>query len=89
MYCGKILLGGLTGVSLILLAAGGYAQEEAPPQFQTADPGDTLKERLSSKASDEQRVDNCKVPPDRRGAKIRPDDCSHGDADAMLTELPQ
>lgn len=33
----------------------------------------TLKERLSDKASDEQRVDNCKVPPDRRGPKPRPD----------------
>jgi len=33
----------------------------------------TLKERLSDKASDAQRVDNCHVPPDRRGAKSRPD----------------
>ena len=33
----------------------------------------TVKERLSSKASDEQRVDNCKVPPERRGPKSRPD----------------
>jgi 2-hydroxychromene-2-carboxylate isomerase len=37
----------------------------------------TLKERLGDKASDEQRVDNCKVPPERRGPKIRPDDCNH------------
>jgi hypothetical protein len=39
----------------------------------------TLKERLSDKASDEQRVDDCKVPEDRRGnrrgAKPRPDKC--------------
>ena len=28
----------------------------------------TLKERLSDKASDAQRVDNCHVPPERRGA---------------------
>jgi hypothetical protein len=33
----------------------------------------TSKERLSGKASDEQRVDNCRVPADRRGAKQRPD----------------
>ncbi|HUH83431.1 MAG TPA: hypothetical protein VLX85_02415 [Stellaceae bacterium] len=33
----------------------------------------TLKERLSDKASDEQRVDNCRVPSDRRGTKPRPD----------------
>jgi len=36
----------------------------------------TLKERLGDKASDEQRVDNCKVPPERRGAKARPDACA-------------
>ena len=35
----------------------------------------TIKERLGRKASDEQRVDNCKVPPEQRGPKPRPDDC--------------
>ena len=34
---------------------------------------DTLKSRLSDKASDEQRVDNCNVAPERRGSKERPD----------------
>jgi hypothetical protein len=33
----------------------------------------TLKERLSDKGSDEQRVDNCGVPPERRGTTPRPD----------------
>ena len=33
----------------------------------------TLKEQLSDKASDEQRVDNCGVPPERRGPVPRPD----------------
>ena len=33
----------------------------------------TLKERLSDKASDAQRVDNCHVPPERRGSLPRPD----------------
>jgi hypothetical protein len=37
----------------------------------------TLKERLSDKASDEQRVDNCKVPVEQRGTKVRPDTCAH------------
>jgi hypothetical protein len=36
---------------------------------------DPVKERLSGKASDEQRVDNCKVPVELRGPKPRPDDC--------------
>lgn len=37
-----------------------------------AQEGRTLKERLSDKASDAQRVDNCRVPPDRRGPVPRP-----------------
>jgi hypothetical protein len=38
-----------------------------------AEEGLTLKERLSDKASDAQRVDNCRVPPERRGSLPRPD----------------
>jgi hypothetical protein len=38
-----------------------------------AEEGLTLKERLSDKASDAQRVDNCHVPADRRGPLPRPD----------------
>jgi hypothetical protein len=41
-------------------------------------PTRTAKERLGRKASDEQRVDNCKVPLDRRGPKPRPDECDDG-----------
>ena len=36
--------------------------------------GMTGKERLSDKASDEQRVDDCKVPPERR-TRHRPTAC--------------
>ncbi|HEY7661946.1 MAG TPA: hypothetical protein VH934_02360 [Xanthobacteraceae bacterium] len=43
-----------------------------------AAPVGTGKERLGSKASDEQRVDNCKVPPALRGPKPRPDECGDG-----------
>ena len=42
-----------------------------PPAI--AQEAQTLKERLSDKASDAQRVDNCHVPPERRGALPRPD----------------
>ena len=38
-----------------------------------AEEAQTLKERLSDKASDAQRVDNCHVPPERRGTLPRPD----------------
>lgn len=43
----------------------------------------TLKERLSDKASDAQRVDNCHVPPERRGTVARPD-CSTKSKDILL-----
>jgi hypothetical protein len=33
------------------------------------------KDRLGSKASDDQRVNNCKVPVDLRGPEPRPDAC--------------
>jgi hypothetical protein len=35
----------------------------------------TAKERLGEKWTDEQRVDNCNVPLDKRGSKPRPDAC--------------
>jgi hypothetical protein len=37
----------------------------------------TGKERLGDKWTDEQRVDNCNVPPDRRGQRPRPDACQN------------
>ena len=48
-------------------------------------PTGTAKERLGVKASDEQRVDNCKVPLDRRGPKPRPDECG----DSASTRNPK
>ncbi len=39
----------------------------------------TAKERLGKKASDNQRVNNCKVPIEKRGSKPRPDQCHRGE----------
>jgi hypothetical protein len=36
----------------------------------------TGKERLGPKWTDEQRIDNCKVPLDKRGTKPRPSACA-------------
>ena len=58
--------------------AGGAAGVDRAPSGLHAAPDRTVKERLSSKASDEQRVDNCKVPIDVRGPKPRPDNCRQG-----------
>jgi hypothetical protein len=37
----------------------------------------TMKERLGEKWNDEQRVDNCKVPLEKRGTRPRPECCVH------------
>jgi hypothetical protein len=37
----------------------------------------TGKERLGRKWMDEQRIDNCNVPNDKRGSKARPSVCPH------------
>jgi hypothetical protein len=37
----------------------------------------TGKERLGRKWMDEQRIDNCKVPIDKRGKTPRPSTCPH------------
>jgi hypothetical protein len=39
-------------------------------------PSLTGKERLGNKWNDEQRLDDCNVPPDKRGSRSRPDGCS-------------
>lgn len=37
----------------------------------------TAKERLGRKGDDEQRVNDCKVPVQKRGLKLRPAGCDH------------
>ncbi len=49
----------------------------APPAAAAEQRAGTLtgKEKLAGKASDEQRVNNCKVPPKKRGGKARSAEC--------------
>jgi hypothetical protein len=60
----------------ILILSANVARADDAASAPAASEAKTLKERLGDKASDEQRVDNCKVPQDRRGAKARPDACA-------------
>jgi hypothetical protein len=80
------LVAATAAVALMLGTVGGHAENELKPPAQTAaEPSkadETLKERLSDKASDEQRVDNCKVPLDRRGSTPRPEGCKPDEARA-------
>jgi hypothetical protein len=59
-------------LAVLLLATAAQAQSTAPAEPDPNAEVKTLKERLSDKASDEQRIDNCRVPPDKRGATPRP-----------------
>jgi hypothetical protein len=66
---------------MFVLGFTGYALNAGVPRpVPIVSAEKTGKERLGDKASDEQRVDNCKVPLERRGAKIRPASCNHLDA---------
>src|SRR5262249_22683132 len=48
----------------------GTMMADATPALMTA------KERLSDKASDNQRVNDCNVPPEKRGPVKRPTECT-------------
>jgi hypothetical protein len=61
-----------------LVAAGQGPLQAGEPKQREAGPTRTGKERLSGKASDEQRVDNCKVLPERRGKTARSASCAQG-----------
>jgi hypothetical protein len=63
-------------VVLLLAAAAALVAREGG-RARAASGRDTLKSRLGDKASDEQRVDDCGVPPERRGPRERPDGCAH------------
>jgi hypothetical protein len=81
MYKTAFLVAAGTIIASLFSSAGAQDAARAPtsngPQPALTIRGQTLKERLGDKASDEQRVDNCKVPVERRGTKVRPDKCEH------------
>jgi hypothetical protein len=71
---GNPFKGALGCVLALCLVASATAQNAQPgPAQQGALTG---KERLGRKWTDEQRIDNCNVPPDKRGTKPRPSACS-------------
>jgi hypothetical protein len=72
-----VLLVALLPTSPAFAQDGPSAAGDPPPDAATQRlPGGlTGKERLGKKWMDEQRIDNCKVPIDRRGTKPRPSAC--------------
>jgi hypothetical protein len=67
----------LIALALSPVALAQDTSSTAPPSPNAAPKTLTGKERLGEKWKDEQRIDNCKVPPDKRGARPRPDTCPH------------
>lgn len=76
----RLVIAALLSASLVagrgaLGGEGGAAQAPTPTPPTPVPPVKTGKERLGDKASDEQRVDDCNVPPERRGTRVRPTGC--------------
>ena len=63
----------------LTLPAGAQNRPPAASPASTQDSPATLtgKERLGRKWMDEQRIDNCNIPVDKRGSKPRPSACVH------------
>jgi hypothetical protein len=74
-FCGP-LLGALLVVGLTSATP---AQDALPSKVApiNSSPSLTGKERLGRKWMDEQRIDNCNVPPDKRGTRPRSSSCAH------------
>ncbi|QDW37346.1 hypothetical protein FFI89_009445 [Bradyrhizobium sp. KBS0727] len=76
----RALYGGLLGTLVVVgLTSATAAQDTRPGQVApiSTSPSLTGKERLGRKWMDEQRIDNCNVPIDKRGARPRPSTCAH------------
>jgi len=75
-----VALHGVATVTLTpaLASIGATTRSEGRAKQVQTEPARTGKERLGGKASDEQRVDNCKVPINLRGSTPRPDGCDDG-----------
>ncbi len=84
MFHREILMLVLTsGLSSIAWANDAAQSTEAPASAKAANPPSlqdskvlTGKERLGNKWTDEQRLDNCNVPIEKRGEKPRSDACA-------------
>jgi hypothetical protein len=78
-------MGSLLRKLIVLLLLIGFTPraiaEDGKPSRNTAQAGSpatlTGKERLGPKWTDEQRIDNCNVPVNRRGNKPRPSLCAN------------
>ncbi len=68
----QAMLGALTFVGVVACA---LAQDDKRDSATSTEPTLTGKERLGPKWTDEQRIDNCHVPVEKRGFKPRSSAC--------------
>jgi len=66
---------GISIAAAVLLPGDAHAQSTTTVGTGMA-PAATGKERLGDKASDNQRVNDCHVPPEKRGPIKRPTECA-------------
>ena len=66
----------LVPMMLVAFTAAATAQQRPHDAASAEAPARTGKERLGRKWTDEQRIDNCNVPIDKRGTKARPSECA-------------
>jgi hypothetical protein len=76
----RVLLASLLTIGFAF-SASAQDRQSSPPRPNEASPAEvpptlTGKERLGRKWTDEQRIDNCNVPIDKRGTKPRPSTCA-------------
>jgi hypothetical protein len=67
----------LSGLTFSTLAQNAPSLDQSTPNSAIQPRTLTGKERLGRKWMDEQRIDNCNVPIDKRGNKPRPSACLH------------
>ncbi|MBR1145857.1 hypothetical protein [Bradyrhizobium sp. AUGA SZCCT0431] len=77
LICGT--LGTFLAICLVVPVDAQDNSRLGQPTPGSANPPATLtgKERLGRKWMDEQRIDNCNVPIDKRGSQKRPSICPH------------
>jgi hypothetical protein len=73
----SLLRASFVPIIAIFLALPAVAEERPQPDRKQDPATLTGKEQLGRKWMDEQRIDNCNVPPEKRGAKARPVACPH------------
>jgi hypothetical protein len=69
---GRTLLAAWLGIGLAVPASSQQAKRDRADTPKVL----TGKERLGPKWTDEQRIDNCNVPVEKRGSKPRPSACT-------------